>query len=400
MRSIRKGRGVKDYMNRIADILLKIVKAALKCEVISLPTITREEWRKIIHLANYHNILGMIAQKTLECDNLPSDISKMIEEELASRIYLEASQEVAVQQVLEDFELAEIDYMPLKGFLIKNMYPSVEMRDMCDVDVLIRSEDIERIRTIMKKNNFQFKVESRHEYIFTANMVTIELHKSLVPPYNEDLYSYYGDGWRLAKKSAKSDHCFEMTFEDMYIYEVVHTAKHYLNGGTGIKQVADIYIMLTSSEYADADKRYIENELQHLGLSKFEKILRNLGLVWFDGLEYDSYTKEMSTYILNSGAWGSKQHMDASKIYRSPAHNRKRVIIKAIFPDIKDLQTRYKVIEKYPATYPFILIYRWFDVLLHRRSNIKRNLSSGFISGNDVKKFKDHCKIIGLKETL
>lgn len=53
------------------------------------------------------------------------------------------------------------------------------MRNMCDVDILIHQEEIDKIAPIMEKNGFSFEKDSPHEFIFVSGVVTVELHKSL-----------------------------------------------------------------------------------------------------------------------------------------------------------------------------------------------------------------------------
>ena len=54
-------------------------------------------------------------------------------------------QQLELENVMAHFEKEGIDYVPLKGWIIKNLYPKPDMRSMCDVDILIRDEDKKKI---------------------------------------------------------------------------------------------------------------------------------------------------------------------------------------------------------------------------------------------------------------
>ena len=92
----------------------------------------------------------------------------------------------------------------------------------------------------MQKLGYAEKVESNHEYIWHKAGSYIELHKRLIPTYNKDYYSYFGDGWRLAK--LKDGTRFSMTDEDQMVYLFTHYAKHYRDAGIGIRHIVDLWV--------------------------------------------------------------------------------------------------------------------------------------------------------------
>ena len=388
------------------EALLKLIKAILngnKPEIAPDPDI---HWEALAEFVKFHEITGLVSGALSELDCVPEEIKARFGEYLMTNIYREANQEMKVQNLLAGFESAGCDCMPLKGFILKNMYPSVEMRDMCDVDILIREKDIDKLKAVMDSSGCEFCKESRHEYIYRSGITTIELHKSLVPEYNKDLYKYYGDGWRLAKKKAGSEHIYELSAEDFYIYSVVHTAKHYLNGGTGIKQVVDEYVLTHCEKMQDVDRAYIDRELKKLELEKFESALRALCEVWFGNGEYDKTTTEMADYILNSGAWGTKERADISTIYRESGNGgykkaRLLVIWNMFFPNMVAMRRRYKILEKRPYLYPVMVIRRWFEAVFRGNGGIKKDIELlKKVDDAKLDSFAEHCKAVGIKSSL
>ena len=382
--------------------LLSIIKSVLNSEEFDLTGEENIDWYKLYSFARFHGVTEMLSGAAEEFHTIPDEVKKQMRRDAELAIFCEANQELGAGVILDAFEECGIDCMPLKGYIIKHMYPSVEMRGMCDVDVLIHTDDMERIRPIMENNGFMMSVESHHEYVYKSNTITVELHKSVVPCYNRDLYEYYGDGWGFAKRKPGYNHRYEMATEDLYVYTAAHTAKHYLNGGAGIKHVADNYVM---RHKAEMNRQYIETELAKLGLIRFESILSRLADVWFGDGGYDGETKEMAYYILNSGAWGTKERADSSRVYRESKNGeytsaRLKVFFRTLFPSRQALSMRYGKIATHRPLYPFIAVYRWFDVLINRRNNIKRNLDSGLIGDEQVSEFASHCQSMGLRSTL
>ena len=148
---------------------------------------------------------------------------------------------------------------------MKQRYPKHEFRPMADADILIREEQYEQIRPLMRQLGFYEGVESNHEYIWDSVSLHVELHKRLVPSYNKDYYAYFGDGWRLA--TGHKGTRFFMTPEDEFIYLFVHLAKHYRDGGVGCRQMVDLWVQRRS--FPGLDEDYLRRELRKLHLLEF-----------------------------------------------------------------------------------------------------------------------------------
>ena len=132
--------------------------------------------------------------------------------------------------------------MLLKGTLLKEMYPKKELRAMGDADILIKTEQYDKIKPIMQGLGFEERTESDHELIWRKPQLLLELHKKLIPSYNKDYYAYFGDGWQLGKPNSNFPHRFEMSDEDQMIYLFTHFAKHYRDAGIGIRPLPETTI--------------------------------------------------------------------------------------------------------------------------------------------------------------
>ena len=86
------------------------------------------------------------------------------------------------EEVSEKFEENGIDFMPLKGSVIRSLYPKQEMRSMGDADVLIHAEQYNKIVPILEKNDFTFVKENLNELCWQKLPFYIELHRYLVSP--------------------------------------------------------------------------------------------------------------------------------------------------------------------------------------------------------------------------
>lgn len=85
------------------------------------------------------------------------------------------------------------------------------------------------------------------------------------------------------------EYWYEMTDEMFYYYHVAHMAKHFEDGGCGVRPVIDLWI-LDNLHHTDKSKR---DDLLAVGnLLKFTESVRRLSRIWFENKEYDPVTKQ------------------------------------------------------------------------------------------------------------
>ena len=171
-------------------------------------------------------------------------------------------QDETINGVREAFKQNKIQHLMVKGTVIRSLYPYPEMRLMSDADILIKENEYSKIKPIMKECGFVEEYESDHELVWKKGDFTIELHKRLVPSYNKDYYKYFGDGWKLATRVDENTGEAFMSDEDNFIYNFVHYAKHYRDGGIGVKHVTDFYVLMKNNPSLDFS--YIEGEIEKL----------------------------------------------------------------------------------------------------------------------------------------
>ena len=306
------------------------------------------------------------------------------------------SQDEQINELLSIFEKEKIDYMLLKGAVVRNYYPNIDMRLMSDADILIRKKQYTKIKPIMKKLGYTEILESDHEYVFTKNNFQIELHKRLIPSYNKDYYAYFGDGWRLAKLKTEGGSGYEMSNEDDFIYMFTHYAKHYRDAGIGIKHITDFYVYLKAFSL---DWSYIETELEKLQLLEFWKNTKKMIDVWFNDAECDEISAFMTHRIFNGAAYGTYEAHVLSqgvKTSKKTKNVRRTTIFKGIFPPYQEMKTIYGYLSKAPFMLPFAWACRWVAIIFNPRRirQKKRNLDT--LTNENIKNYQGELNYVGL----
>lgn len=280
----------------------------------------------------------------------------------------------AVDRVLNAFEQAGIDYMPLKGCNLYGLYPKPELRIMADADVLIREMQRDKIEPIMKNLGFRAAEESDHELNWESDALYMELHKRVVPTYDEDYYAYFGDGWERARHTSGCR--YDLSPEDAYIYLFTHFAKHYRDGGVGVRQALDLWVYRRANTQLDME--YISDELAILHLDRFHENMVCLLDYWFQDGEGNETSEFLGEFIFKSGVWGDVQShylAQEAKVQKSAssfAAGKIKSILRVIFPSREYAQVSYPVLRKWPILLPGVWVVIWLRTLLFRREALKR----------------------------
>lgn len=378
--------------------IIALVKSALTGEKAEIPE--NFDWDNALNTAKKHQIIPMLYYGVQYSGiTPPAEIMQFSELATYKNIAVSQNQLYALEQIYKAFDDNEIDYMPLKGSVLKFVYPKPEMRPMGDADILIRQEQYEKIRPVMTGLGFSEILESDHELIWDKKgILHVELHKRLIPSYNKDYYEYYGDGWRFAEH--KENCRYDMRDEDNYIYLFTHYAKHYRDGGIGIRHMTDLYVFAVHSEL---NYKYIEEELKKLQLFEFYKNTRHTLGVWFDGETPDNMSDLITAKIFGSGSYGTYDaHLLSAALKTSGPNGNEAQVMKSLlknkaFPPYKAMLSRYKCLEKHPALLPLMWLVRFLQIPF-RRGSVKRNIENAKITAPDkVIAYRDELEAVGLK---
>lgn len=386
-------------MNSNIVFLMKLIAAAVGGR--EYPEITQDvDWKTVYDISKNHNITNLVGYAVLTGKyTIENDLKQSFLKAMSGYISHDMHQMQAFAELSHAFEKNGIKYMPLKGLVIKSLYPSSDMRNMSDGDILIDTACKDKLNDIMTELGYTFKLESNHELIYEKNPhISIELHKMLIPTYQEDLYEYYGDGWKLARQAG--DTCkYELSNEDMFIYLIAHLAKHYRDAGVGIKQIIDLWIYRNKVEL---DMEYVSKQLEKLNLNHFYENIYNLTMSWFENREYDDVAVMMTEFIINSGTFGNIKNSSSAKAIRNSMNSDagkglKFKYLRLAFPDLRYMKIVFPVLEKAPVLLPFLWIVRLINGVLFKRNHISRHVSETEMMDSDhIRMYSKHMETVGI----
>ena len=377
--------------------ILTLIKSALIDKPLPLPQDFSLDG--ILPLCREHEITPMVCEGAVNCGLQNSPSFRPMLQESCQHLLASERQAGLIRRIFRTFNENGIDYMPVKGCLMKQRYPKHEFRPMADADILIRPEQYDQIRALMKQLGFFEGVESNHEYIWDSISLHVELHKRLMPSYNKDYYAYFGDGWRLA--SQRKGTRYAMTPEDEFIYLFVHLAKHYRDGGVGCRQMVDLWMQRRS--FPDLNEDYLRRELRKLRLLEFYDNVSKTLSVWFEGGEPDDVTDCITNFIFSAGAWGKEENhilsnaLKEQKIVGSALGGTLLSAIKLVFPPYSGMVMHFPVLKKAPVLLPVMWMVRWWELLFIRRKSMQEKHSLlRTVTADRVRSFQDELNYVGL----
>ena len=377
-----------------------LLRNALNNENIPLPE--GFDWECAARLARVHRLTGLALQGAARCGVPRSHpvIARMTLE-FCQQVQYGRGQEKRLQQVLERFAAEGIDHMPVKGAVIKAMYPKPECRTMGDADVLIRQEQYDRIRqTLLDMGMEELEVTSDYEAAWGDASLKLELHTKLVTKQYKRFYRYYGTGWRLAKKQADSC-CYLLSAEDHLVYLVGHFAKHYLEGSICAKDLCDFWVWRKT--YPQMDDAYLRRELKKLKLDSFYENICALLACWFEGSEPTEAVELITHAAFAGGVYGE---LDDSAVHgamhrhsgdESLGKQKRQWFLRAIFPSSATLEYKYPVLKKWPILLPIFWVYRWYLALFREHDRLKRGMLVAKMDENQQNQYRSHMDTVGLE---
>lgn len=281
-------------------------------------------------------------------------------------------------KILREFDRHGIWYLPLKGILLKDIYPEASMREMSDNDILCDASKMSEIRDIMCSLGFTCVEFGNHNHdVYSKKPVSFEIHAHLFNPITwPTAYSYYST---LKERLIKDDdnRCgYHMTDEDFYVYCVIHMYKHFSHAGTGLRSLADVYLF-NKAKGQSLDREYIRNELEFLGIREYEAKTRELAEKVFSFQPLSDSDKEELAFYADSGSYGTVDNMIKNRLGGDNSKKAKlRYIISRVFPSKEHLEQYHPVVYRHRVLYPLLVVYRPFNGLIRHRKKLFNEVDS------------------------
>lgn len=350
------------------EYLAGIVKSALN----NAPVSERPDhlsFEDLYDIAIRNHIGYMVFSELIKDKSLTDTQIDMLRNRMKSTVLQTLFQMNELKELQARFEETGVKNIPLKGAVLKYLYPRPETREMSDIDILISSEDAESAALVLNDMGYILNSSIKHHDIYVKKpYMVVEAHKSLYDKSVDGAQYKYFVGFDKAVVREGCAYTYGFTNEDFYVYMIAHAAKHFYAMGCGIRNLIDVYVFLNKYQ-SSMNMQYVEEELKKCGIYDFEKNVRKLAFDWLEGKELDDFYQSLFQYMLDAGIYGK----DENGIWNKFSDDKKEKISQwelrkwYYFPPLYYISEYYPWVEDRPYLLPVAWIIRfWRGVFKHK----------------------------------
>ena len=361
-------------MKEIAKIMMALLRSAVCGEQIAEVVnrnMTAERLEKLYALSAHHDMAHLVAAALEAAGCLGEDeVSERFRRQQSLAVYRAVGQEYELERVGQALGAAGIDYIPLKGAVIRTLYPESWMRTGCDVDILVKPEEHDRAEALLRETlGYRRKGRTAHDVsLYSESGVHVELHYDMLEEiYAANSSSVLAEVWSYAEPCEGMPHRSRLSDDMFYFYHIAHMAKHFSGGGCGVRPFLDLWLMNHRTAYDRAARMRL---IEAGGLLAFAQGSERLSEAWFSGEEWDALSEDMSRYILRAGVYGVMETFVAAGQVKKGS--RRKNMLSRIWLPYDILKRHYPSLDGRRWLILFYQMRRWTH--LFRRGKMKQSI--------------------------
>lgn len=361
-------------MNTLYKDLIYLLSCAVNGITPDNARVQAMDLEKLYRFAKFHSVRGAVCISLKRAGVQDKQFDQAYKKAVRKNIYLDMERTA----IIDDFEKQGIWYMPLKGSVLKDLYPENGMREMADNDMLYDADKQKQVMEIMLANGYTAESvgKSHHDVYMKPPVLNFELHTALFSEaHAEPLYRYYADVKRLLRKDEGNSYGYHISDEDFYVFMTAHEWKHYNGSGTGIRSLLDCYVYC-KIKGDTLDWQYITAQCKQLEIADFEKERRALAVKVFSSDTLPDLTEnelEMLMYYLTAGTYGTFENSIKKKL---KDQSKLSFWVHSIFIPRKQMAASVPFTAKSPLLYPVGVVWRCGRVLIKRRDRLKQTIKA------------------------
>ena len=366
-----------------------------------------DDWRSFFRLCQYHQILPMIYDTVYDCPAFaafPQQEMQAVKGQVIRQVMVQSRKTEEFLLLYKKLLGEGLTPLVVKGIICRNMYREPDYRCSGDEDVLIPKEQFGKCSELFLANGMKMlnpeadpQKEGEVPYYKAGGALHIELHKELFASESEaygDLNGLFeGVFERAIQEEVQGVKIYTMSHTDHLLYLILHSFKHFLHSGFGIRQVCDI-VLYAETYGADIDWNYILESCRGIHADVFAASLFDIGRkkLNFDP-ERTNYPEswkrleadgtDLLEDLLAGGVFGdsSMSRKHSSNITLQAVTEAKKgkkagkSLLYSLFPDRRYMEKNYA----YLKSYPFLLPAAWASRIRKYLKETKQ------VSGNEVR---------------
>lgn len=380
-------------ITRNSEQLLYLMACALQGVSAREEVLADADLKQLLIMARKHSVASMVCmalEKTAIFANADEATKKQWIDAKNKAIRKNMLLDAERKTISHELETQGIWYMPLKGSILKDWYPKPGMREMADNDILFDASKRKEVKAIFQGRGYTVKGynKSNHDEYEKPPIYNFEMHVELYHKIYDTFNEKYADVKQRLIPDAEKPYHFHFTPEDFYVFVIAHAYKHYSSSGTGIRTLADIYIM-NQKLGGTLNWEYVDSELRGLGIFSYERESRELAQKLFGIAELPTKAnlseaeQQMLAYYLGASTYGTIENRTLNQMQKLQpdggaitAHTKRKYLLSRIFPGREWCEAYAPTVYKYPVLLPFFWVWRLTVKGVKRRTIVKQELEA------------------------
>lgn len=385
-------------MDVVKSIFIKLIKHVINPEQqedLGNISLSIKEQKELYSLSKKHDVSHLIAIAGKEYNLFTeTEVSQRFERDYLMAIMRYEQINYEYQEIVEVFKCKNIEFVPLKGAVLRKYYSEPWHRTSCDIDILIREEDLEKAtKNLIELKGYKRERETNYHDVslYSPSNVHLELHFNILENI-KSIDKLLARVWDYCVLKENETLQFRQTNEYLVFHLIAHLLYHFLRGGCGVRSVIDIWLV---HQKIEINQTVLQEMLKECGIVLFYERILELANVWFFDQECSTIIEKMGNYIFSGGVYGSFENR--MQVVGTSVENKKNYMRKRIFCPYETMKHRYPILQKHKWLLPFYEVRRWIETIFKGKAkNLKREVESIASKSEEEKNnFKNFLREIG-----
>ncbi|WP_163193899.1 nucleotidyltransferase domain-containing protein [Clostridium thermarum] len=402
-------------MNSVQSHLIDFLSFSIQGKKTSAKNISKKDLHWLIKEVKAHNIQGLVYCGIDNIQYLES-IDKELIDSCRKDVFVGGILQIQhinqLKKVFLEFNNNRIPVIALKGIFLRNFYPRPEQRTMCDADILVHKEDLQRVRELLTRLGYTESEDSTPAHISFQHerYLPIEVHWSLFDSrYFRTASMLQDEVWQRAEiKQIDEVQVLSLCPEDFLLHLCVHMAIHMRSSGFGLRQLCDVTQFIRAARWSidwpHFQKIIKESNIERFCLSILKACEKLFHLDLPSELDFcdkidKKYINILISDIFSSGVHGNRSMyqtfgntlLNSNVVFGEKSPVKINSILKIIFPPANVLSHSYSYAKKCKPLLPVAWVHHLLAGIFNKRYSIIDKLS--FLLLSDLT-FKRRLKLI------
>ena len=118
--------------------------------VTAVPDLPEDAQIRLYRLSKAHDLAHLVGNALIRQDRITDgELKAKFEKQIMVAVYRYEKINHELQRLCRTLNEAKIPFIPLKGAVIRQYYPEPWMRTSCDIDILVREEQVEEAARLL-----------------------------------------------------------------------------------------------------------------------------------------------------------------------------------------------------------------------------------------------------------